>query len=118
MVIQNISASFSELFPNYVPPSPLPRKVGGHDLPPAPMGAPPLVAHLHHRLYIDAGKQLQGLAQTDRLRTATVFTQRSAVERGSATTESLKMLSYSILIDDRLQATSPFADVLINEARR
>ena len=42
MVIQNISASFSELFPNYVPPRlPLPRKVGGHD-PPAPMGAPPL----------------------------------------------------------------------------
>ena len=31
MVIQNISASFSELFPNYVPRPPLPRKVGGHD---------------------------------------------------------------------------------------
>ena len=41
MVIQNISASFRELFPNYVPRPPLPRKVGGHD-PPAPMGAPPL----------------------------------------------------------------------------
>jgi len=41
VVIQNISASFSKLFPNYVPRPPLPRKVGGHD-PPAPMGAPPL----------------------------------------------------------------------------
>jgi len=41
VVIQNISASFSELFPNYAPRPPLPRKVGGHD-PPAPMGAPPL----------------------------------------------------------------------------
>jgi len=95
VVIQNISASFSELFPNYVPPSPLPRKVGGHDLPPAPMGAPPLVAHLHHRLYIDAGKQLQGLAQTDRLRTATVFTQRSAVAerfRDDRVFENVKLL--------------------------
>ena len=31
-----------ELFPNYVPRPPLPRKVGGHDPPLAPMGAPPL----------------------------------------------------------------------------
>ena len=31
-----------ELFPNYAPRPPLPRKVGGHD-PPAPMGAPPLI---------------------------------------------------------------------------
>ena len=38
MVIQNISASFSELFPNYVPRPPLPRKVGGHD-PPSSYGS-------------------------------------------------------------------------------
>ena len=31
-----------ELFPNYVPRPPLPRKVGGGHDPPAPMGAPPL----------------------------------------------------------------------------
>ena len=36
---------YNELFPNYVPRPPLPRKVGGHD-PPAPMGAPPLGDHL------------------------------------------------------------------------
>jgi len=41
VVIQNISASFSELFPNYVPPSPFASKSGG-SWPPAPMGAPPL----------------------------------------------------------------------------
>ena len=41
VLIQNISASFRELFPNYVPPSPFASKSGGHD-PPAPMGAPPL----------------------------------------------------------------------------
>ena len=33
VVIQNISASFSELFLNYAPRPPLPRKVGGHDHP-------------------------------------------------------------------------------------
>ena len=45
VVIQNISASFSELFPNYAPvPLCLEKWGGGHDppLPPAPMGAPPL----------------------------------------------------------------------------
>ena len=47
MVIQNINASFSKLFPNYVPRPPLPRKVGGHD-PPAPMGAPPCRALQYH----------------------------------------------------------------------
>ena len=45
MVIRNISASFSELFPNYVPRPPLSRKVGG-SWPPAPMGAPPLTVWL------------------------------------------------------------------------
>ena len=43
VVIQDISASFSELFPNYVPPSPFASKSGG-SWPPAPMGAPPLLA--------------------------------------------------------------------------
>ena len=40
MVIQNISASFSELFPNYVPPSPFASKSGGggHD-PPSSYGS-------------------------------------------------------------------------------
>ena len=42
VVIQNISASFSELFPNYVPPDPLCLEKWGVMTPPAPMGAPPL----------------------------------------------------------------------------
>jgi len=33
VVIQNISVSLSELFPNYVPRPPLHQKVGGHDPP-------------------------------------------------------------------------------------
>ena len=44
-----------ELFPNYVPRPPLPRKVGGHD-PPAPMGAPPL--NVRHRLGLATRTQI------------------------------------------------------------
>ena len=50
MVIQNISVSFSELFPNFIPRPPLPRKVGGGHDPPAPMEAPPLQVIWNYRV--------------------------------------------------------------------
>jgi len=42
VVIQNITASFIELFPNYVPPVRLCLEKWGVMTPPAPMGVPPL----------------------------------------------------------------------------
>jgi len=52
VVIQNISASFSELFPNYVPPSPFASK-SGESWPPSSYGsaAPACITQFHCKLH-------------------------------------------------------------------
>ena len=58
MVIQNISASFSKLFPNYVPPSPFASKSGGVMTPPSSYGSAAPGVGLAGCRFLCAGKYL------------------------------------------------------------